>query len=205
MSWSSNLKSQSEYINELARHLERLPESERADILRDQDEFFREALLSGRTEADVIGSLGEPKQLAKTLIAESRVAASESTFQKPSSTGTQVNAALRAFFAIVTLAPFNLIFVLGPFLGLLGCLFAGWVIGAAMLLGGFGSFFIIASELTGLGASGWAHLSATLLGLSISMMSLAFLVLMTWITSFVAQISVRYLRWNLDLIAERKS
>ena len=222
MSWVSKITNRSEYLNELAIHLSRLPESERKDILRDQDEFFREAVLSGRTEADVIGSLGEPKQLAKTLIAESRVTASENAFatshpgpggdnenapnasMQPASLPTQISAMLRAFIAIVALAPFNLIFVLGPFLALMGCLFAAWAIGSAGLVAGIGSIFFVGSNLTGVGASVWAHVSSVCLGLSVTMFSLAFLGMMAVVTSWIAQGTVRYLRWNLDLIAERK-
>lgn len=222
MSWNSKITNRAEYIAELKNHLARLPEDERADILRDQEEFFREAVLSGRTEADVIGSLGEPKQLAKTLIAESRVAASETAFgvagsngpktdtaaankdMKPASLPTQVNAMLRAFIAIIALAPFNLIFVLGPFIALMACLFSAWLMGGISLTFGIGSIFLVASELTGIGASAWAHASSVLLGISITMFSLAFLGMMTVVTSWIAQGTVRYLRWNLDIIAERK-
>lgn len=220
MSWAKRITNKSEYLYELKNHLARLPDPERADILRDQEEFFREATLSGRTEADVIGSLGDPKQLAKTLIAESRIAASENAFKTGEelsttasgagtsgganpSFSTQMNATLRAFFAIITLAPFNLIFVLGPFLALMGCLFAGWAIGAASLFAGFAGIFFIASELTGVGASLWAQVSSTFLALGVIVFSVAFLGLMTWLSSWVARISVRYMRWNLDLIVER--
>lgn len=215
MSWVSKISNRAEYLNELATHLSRLPEAERTDILRDQNEFFHEAVLSGRTEADVIGSLGEPKQLAKTLIAESRVTASENAFgtdserasdtaMKPASLPTQVSAMLRAFIAIIALAPFNLIFVLGPFLALMGCLFAAWAIGSAGLVAGIGSIFFIGAQLTGVGASIWAHVSSICLGLAVTMFSLAFLGMMAVVTSWIAQGTVRYLRWNLDLIAERK-
>jgi uncharacterized membrane protein len=207
--------------------LARLPETERADILRDQEEFFREAVISGRTEADVIGSLGEPKQLAKSLIAESAVAASENAFRRDTdvgrpgdahqgraastvggstaSLGAQVNATLRAFFAIITLAPFNLIFVLGPFIGLLGCLFAAWAVSGVMLLCGLLAIFFVTTEMTGVGASIWAHVASIFFGLGLTSFSVASLIFMTFLTSKIAQLTVRYLRWNLDLISERKA
>lgn len=208
MSWNTKITNRAEYLAELKNHLARLPADECEDILRDQEEFFREAVLSGRTELDVIGSLGEPKQLAKTLIAESRVAASENALgvqdAKPASLPKQVNAMLRAFIAIIALAPFNLIFVLGPFIALLVCLFTAWCLGGVSLLFGLGSIVMVASELTGLGASVWAHVSSVFLGLSVTMFSLAFLGMLAVVTSWIAQGTVRYLRWNLDLIAERK-
>ncbi|CAN5706173.1 hypothetical protein BH10BDE1_BH10BDE1_02800 [soil metagenome] len=229
MSWATRVTNRATYISELRNLLARLPETERSDILRDQEEFFREAILSGRTEADVIGSLGDPKQLAKTLIAESAVAASENAFRRrgvtqgsvaagadesaaPSATagsaasfGTQVNATLRAFVAIITLAPFNLIFVLGPFLGLMACLFAAWAVGGVMLLCGLLAIFFVTSEMTGVGASIWAHASSVFFGLGVTCFSVAFLAMMTLATSKIAQLTVRYLRWNLDLISQRKA
>jgi uncharacterized membrane protein len=217
VSWQTRVNNRSTYIAELRSHLARLPETERSDILRDQEEFFREAVLSGRTEADVIGSLGDPKLLARTLIAESAVAAGENAFRRgetapasacggaAASLGTQVNATLRAFFAIITLAPFNLIFVLGPFLGLMGCLFAAWVVGGVLLLCGVIAIFFVTSEMTGVGASIWAHTASVFLGLGITCFSVAFLMVMTFVTSKIAQLTVRYLRWNLDLISERKA
>ncbi len=206
---SSRNMSQSEYLSELRRHLARLPESERADILRDQEEFFREAIASGRTEADVIGSLGDPKQLAKALIAEVRLTGLESSLNPVDSgnhgatIGTQMGATLRAVVAIVTLAPFNLIFVLGPFLGLLGCLVAGWAVGASFLIAGGAAVFFLVTELMALSASGIAHTASFLLAAGVVMFSLSLLALMAWISSWVASLTVRYLRWNLDLIQAR--
>lgn len=209
-------RNQTTFLSELRHHLSNLPEGEREDILRDQEEFFREALLSGRTEADVIGSLGDPKLLAKTLVAESRVTASEtalgvqspgatSSAARPASLTTQMNATLRAFLAILTLAPFNLIFVLGPFIGVMAILFSLWSAGAASLVAGFFMLGFFVSELFGLtGASGWAHVSSATLSLGVVFMSIAFLGIMTLVTAWIAQVSVRYLRWNLDLIVARK-
>lgn len=199
------IKTQQDYLQELKKHLSPLPESEQADILRDQEEFFREAVANGRTELDVIGSLGEPKQLARALIAESHLAASE-ILMKPTDGGAkgplsdQLKAALRAVLAIVTLAPFNLIFVLGPFLALLGCLLAGWVVGAAFLIAGGASIFFVFTELNTAAASLWAHASSVLFALGVAAASVAFLGFMGWVSSLVAQLTVKYLRWNLQII-----
>jgi uncharacterized membrane protein len=213
VTWVSRINNRESYLSELRTHLANLPETERTDIIRDQDEFFREAVLSGRTEADVIGSLGDPKVLAKTLIAESRLTASENATAttsvdgvrvNPASLSTQISATARAFIAILTLAPFNLIFVLGPFIALMACLFAAWVTGGAMLIAGLGAIVMVATELKGIGASTWAQISSVFLGLGITICSIAFLGLMTLATSWIAQLSVRYMRWNLDMIVERK-
>ena len=206
------MSSKAEYLQILGQHLARLPESERADILRDQEEFFREAVASGRTEADVIGSLGDPKQLAKALIAEAKLSGAETSFNTSPSVSSQTSspslrnqmgATMRAVIAIVTLAPFNLIFVLGPFLGLLGCLVAGWAVGASFLIAGGAAVFFLFTELMSLSASNVAHAASFLLAAGVVMFSFSFLALMAWVSSWVAQLTVRYLRWNLDLIQAR--
>lgn len=206
------MSSKNEYLQILGQHLARLPESERADILRDQEEYFREALANGRTEADVIGSLGDPKHLAKALIAEAKLSGAETSFNTASTPNSdssnaslrnQMGATMRAVIAIVTLAPFNLIFILGPFLGLLGCLVAGWAVGASFLIAGGAAVFFLVTELIPLGASTFAHIASFLLSLGVVMFSFSFLALMAWVSSWVAQLTVRYLRWNLDLIQAR--
>jgi len=208
----NTVSSKAEYLKILGQHLARLPESERADILRDQEEFFRDAMASGRTEADVIGSLGDPKQLAKALIAEAKLTGAETSFNTSSSTSSdvpntslrnQMGATMRAVIAIVTLAPFNLIFVLGPFLGLLGCLVAGWAVGASFLIAGGAAVFFLVTELIPIGASTFAHIASFFLGAGVVMFSFSFLALMAWVSSWVARLTVRYLRWNLDLIQAR--
>lgn len=195
------MSSKTEFLQILGQHLARLPESERADILRDQEEFFRDAVASGRTEADVIGSLGDPKQLAKTLIAEAKLTGAETNSN--SSLRNQMGTTMRAVIAIVTLAPFNLIFVLGPFLGLLGCLLAGWAVGASFLIAGGVAVFFLVTELMALSASTFAHVASFLLSIGVVMFSFSFLALMAWVSSWVASLTVRYLRWNLDLIQAR--
>jgi uncharacterized membrane protein len=206
------VSSKNEYLQILGQHLARLPESERADILRDQEEYFREALANGRTEADVIGSLGDPKHLAKALIAEAKLSGAETSFNTASTPNSdssnaslrnQMGATMRAVIAIVTLAPFNLIFVLGPFLGLLGCLVAGWAVGASFLIAGGAAVFFLVTELMPLGASTIAHIASFLLSAGVVMFSFSFLALMAWVSSWVARLTVRYLRWNLDLIQAR--
>jgi uncharacterized membrane protein len=199
-----NPTTQHEYLRELRSHLSPLPESEQLDIIRDQEEYFRDAIQNGRSESDLIVSLGDPKQLAKTLIAESRILATENLLKPVGGSRigipAQLKSTLRAVLAIAALAPFNLIFVLGPFLALLGCLLAGWMVGAAFLIAGGAAIFFILTELMSITASSWAHVSSILFSLGVVAASLAFLGFMAWVSSLVAQLSVKYLRWNLQFV-----
>ncbi|MDX9731001.1 MAG: DUF1700 domain-containing protein [Bdellovibrionales bacterium] len=220
MPWAKKISTQSEYLSELKTHLAKLSEAERNDILRDQEEFFREALASGRSELDVIGSLGDPRQLAKTLIAESRLAASEEFFTNRSpllaspdtkddpagetSLRQQLGSIGRAFFAVLALAPFNLIFVLGPFLALVGVIMAGWIVAASFFFASLALLFWLPTNVFTLDGSIWAHVASTLLVLASIAFTASSIFLMTLFTSWIAQLSLRYLRWNLQFITDRK-
>ncbi|PXX48117.1 DUF1700 domain-containing protein [Aquitalea magnusonii] len=69
---------QQEFIKQLQDALSRLPEGERQDIIADYQEYFRDGLAAGRSEADIAAALGEPQQLARELMARHHMARWES-------------------------------------------------------------------------------------------------------------------------------
>lgn len=203
-----------EFLKILEAELKRLPESDRADILRDQEEYIREAMSDGRSEAHVIDSLGDPAKLAKALVAEARIAETEqavapsgsaSAPPRPAGLPTQMSATVRAVFAFAALAPFNLIFVLGPFCAICGILFAGWAVGGAIALVGGGVLFVWLTELLTLGGSFWATIASILLGTGILALGAGALGLLALFTAQFLQLTLKYLRWNIDLILNQKN
>ena len=113
-----------QFILALRRSLIQLPQSEVEDIVRDQNEYISDAIAAGRNEEDVITSLGDPKALANSLQADLKIQRAESA----SSLNKQISLTFTALIAILALAPLNIIFVLGPFLALIGFLIAGWAV-----------------------------------------------------------------------------
>ncbi|RQO76378.1 hypothetical protein DBR44_06855 [Aquitalea sp. FJL05] len=69
---------QQEFIEQLQDALSRLPEGERQDIIADYQEYFRDGLAAGRSEADIAAALGDPHQLARELMARHHMARWES-------------------------------------------------------------------------------------------------------------------------------
>lgn len=182
-----------EYLRQLTDELQGLPESEINEILRDQQEYISEALKSGRHEDEVIRSLGTPKELAKELKAHHQIrsAVTEKKLMP------KINKVLKATLAIGVLTPFNLIFVLGPFLGVCGVLLACWAVSAAMIalgLGGVGLAF--------LSFPAGAFLFLTLLFSSFAGlgMGLLFLVACYFLSQWFLRGLLQYLKWNFDLI-----
>lgn len=188
-----------DYINELKQQLQGLPQSEIADIVRDQEELISDALAAGRTEESILKSLGDPSELARALKAE--VIIEQASEEKK--LGRQLKGAFGAVGALLLLAPFNLIFVLGPFMVLLGMLFSGWMVATA--LGGVAVFLAggYLSELITVSASVWVHLSLVftlIAGVGISILAL---LAMYYITRGMMQLTLSYLKWNLNFVRRR--
>jgi len=103
-----------EFLDNLSKYLRGIPGEDEKDIISDFEEHFEMGKKEGRTEEDLTKSLGDPKALANQLKANIMVAQAEKET-------TAVNIT-RAVFASLGLGFFNLIFVLGPFIGVVGSL-----------------------------------------------------------------------------------
>jgi uncharacterized membrane protein len=114
-----------QFLKQLDSSLNRLPKSERQDILQDYQEHFDIGLEEGKTEEQISASLGSPNQIAKELLATYH-------FEKVEAVATSGNI-FRAVWAAIGLGFFNLVIVLGPFVALLGVIFAGWATGVAFI------------------------------------------------------------------------
>src|SRR5258708_4287233 len=110
-----------EFIEQLRKELSGIPQTEIDDIIRDQEELIRDALAAGRSEESIIASLGSASELAKNLRAELKIKKAKDENKLPA----KVKGVFGAAGAVLVLAPFNLIFVLGPLMGLFGILFGG--------------------------------------------------------------------------------
>jgi uncharacterized membrane protein len=115
-----------EFLAALASALERIPESERNDIVRDYEEYFIDAQSAGRSDAEVIAQLGQPAQLAKQLIADRHLTHAQNNLTFATF--------LKATLAVVSLTFFNLVFILGPLIGVVGVLFGMWVTSISFIL-----------------------------------------------------------------------
>lgn len=118
------------FLAELHRALGRMAESEKKEILYDYEEHFRMGAAEGKDEEEISRSLGNPRALGRSY-------AIESLPDRPEERGGgSASLALRALFASLSLTVFNVIFVLGPFLGLVGAMVGLWAAAAAVALSG---------------------------------------------------------------------
>lgn len=112
------------FLSELAKALADLSEEERQDILRDMEEYFHEGIRRGQSEEEIVKKLGSPKSIAETIIAETKV----KRINKANTIPLKIKAAFAALFAILLLAPFNVIFVLLPLFIITLFIVMGWPI-----------------------------------------------------------------------------
>ncbi|MFD1675720.1 HAAS signaling domain-containing protein [Alicyclobacillus fodiniaquatilis] len=102
------------FLDELKRHLHKLSPSERDDVLYDFREHIQMAMESGKDELEAVQGLGDPKTIAKEILADKFI---EAASAKPN-----VSNIMRAIFAAVSLGFFNLVIVIGPVCGCIGVL-----------------------------------------------------------------------------------
>lgn len=186
-----------EYLNQLRKELSGLANSDIEDIIRDQDEYLRDAMSSGREESQVIVSMGSPSQLAKELKAEYQIkAATEEKKVLP-----KAKIVFKAILALCVLAPFNLLFVLGPFVLLCAILVAIWAVDVSSVIGALAiivvSVVAVASVGPLVGATAF-FAGITLLGLSI-----LFACFMVVITGWILKMTVSFLKWNIQFVTDQ--
>lgn len=68
-----------QFLNEFYSYLGSLPNSDKADIMRDFDEHFREGIAAGKTEEQICFELGSPLECAKQYGGENVVATPQNT------------------------------------------------------------------------------------------------------------------------------
>lgn len=190
-----------EFLRALEKELRGLPREESRDILYDYEEHFSLGAADGKTEAEIAEALGSPVALGRKYRAQSLVEAAE----RDQTAGS----VFRAVLATLGLGIFNLIFVLGPFIGLLAVLFALFAVSGAVILVGVATFFAV-TPLPMI----WGHVSlpafvlehpAASLPLSVGLTALGSLMVIVsgYITLGVFRLTLKYLRFNIDIITRR--
>jgi len=119
-----------QFLAGLKRSLGGMSEAEQKEILYDYAEHFRMGAADGKSEEQIAQALGNPRLLGRSY----RI---DSLLEEPAEGGgVKAGSVVRAVFASVSLGFFNLIFVLGPFLGLVGIMIGLWACAVALPLCG---------------------------------------------------------------------
>lgn len=122
----------SQFLHELNRLLAKLPETERNDILYDYESHIQSAMQNGKTEEEAVLDLGSPLAIASDLLGtmpkEVKGPEKEKVAGNPK---TNLGRGIFVFFMILL---FNLIFIVGPVVGIAGALIGFYVSAFALLI-----------------------------------------------------------------------
>ncbi len=155
---------------------------ERQEILRDYEEHFRAGKEEGKSEEEIVHSLGDPYELAKEILQDHSLEKEEE--ESPTSNLFQ------KIFIILGLGFFNLIFVLGPFLGLVGLLFSSYIFAGILIFAPV--IFLIEPGLP-------TSVSEMLQWLFASMMTLGGGVLLLFLLLTITPLFYKGIQWYLRL------
>ncbi|KHD86797.1 HAAS signaling domain-containing protein [Heyndrickxia ginsengihumi] len=175
-----------QFLKQLKSSLRKLSTEEREDILHDYEEHFTIGLSEGKTEEEIANSLGSPQQIAKEMLALYHM-------EKVETTVTPGNI-LRAVWAVIGLGFFNLVIVLGPFIALVGVLFAGWAASISFVVSP------LIELVQGVLYPKAFNLFELFISLAICGVGLLVIVAMFYITKGLIYLFLRYLKYNISLV-----
>ena len=175
-----------EFMKELERLLGKLPKEDRQEILYDYKEHLLIGMENGRTEKEILQEFGDPRLIAKDLMAEYRITEAEKNKNLPN--------VWRALLAAVSLSFLNLIFIVGPFIGIIGIYISLCAVSLALLLAPVGIYlpgFILTFD------DAWMKFFLALIFLSLGiLLSIG----MMGLGKFIANISLKYIKFNIQLV-----
>ena len=179
------------FLNELERKLVKIPEEDKREIMRDYEEHFENALAAGKSDDQIIASLGSPEKIAKEVAADYHVELAREN--------QDVSSVFRAVFAVGALGFFNLIFVLGPAIAVGAVIFALGVAGIALVAS---PILLLFFSAVGLQSFSWFELFSSLAasGIGIFLSIGAY-----YMTLWAIYLATRYLTFNLRVIKGDKS
>jgi len=178
-----------EFIQNLKSNLKHLQKEELEEVISDYTEHFEIGISEGRKEHEISKSLGNPKTIAKSLTAHHHI--------KVATENKTAKNITRAILSVIGLSFFNLIFILGPFIGIFATLIAIFITGFTMSIAGIGSIFLVIIGILQMGVSFW---TGTFLLLACSTAGILITIGNYYLTKWFLKIMLKYLKFNIKVI-----
>ncbi|SEO40328.1 HAAS domain-containing protein [Paenibacillus sp. OV219] len=180
-----------QYLQQLWELLAPVPERIRREWMYDYEEHFRMAAEHGKSEVEAAHELGDPRLIAKELLLTYRVDQAETK-------SGSITLVSRAVLAAVSLGFFNLIFVLGPYVALLGVLVALWATAIGV---GLSSLMALYEGVYGGGVTMTQGIFIAMVLLGLGMLIGAGT---QWLTKAFLKMTLAYLKFNSRVIRVKK-
>lgn len=189
-----------EFMYSLRNTLRDFPQQEKEEIIYDYEEHFAVALQSGKTEEEVCHELGDPESIGKQYKINSSI-------NRASSNPTAGNI-IRAIIASLGLGLLNLIFVLGPFIGVASVLLALFVSACAITFAGvFSTVAIILKQIFPQFIPVYAvtpWLAGIFYAIALTCAGLLLCMLMSFLVKIFFKGTLKYLKMNVNIITGRR-
>lgn len=176
-----------EFLEQLKNNIQQLDSNQINEIMTDFKEHFESGIEQGKTEEEICGALGDPKEIAQQFGGNN-----VSLEQKK-----EVNV-----FAVIGLSIFNIFFMVWIFFTLFMVLFSLWI--SAISIAFSGIAVSLASALYPI-LQNYVNLFihpvlAFLVGLIICVMGLLFVNLNIWLTKISVNAFRKYVNWNISVV-----
>lgn len=199
------------FMIELKLSLRDLSENDRQDVMSDYVEHFENGLAQGKSEEQIAKELGNPKQIAKEILAMYGVEpkAKGPEFSQGDWVAFEANpiyqenhylpkenhdGLFKRLLKGTGLLFFNLIFVLAPVLTVLGILFAGWLVAITFSLLPLAGIYMLITAFSTIALFQFA-LTIVFCGVGLLLIALSYP-----LTLLFAKLMKRYVLWNIYVV-----
>jgi uncharacterized membrane protein len=192
-----------EFLHILEMSLSDFTDEEKREILYDYEEHFRIGEQNGKSEAELIKELGDPNNIANQY----RTSNYKENSEIPKNNKEEDRPIIISMIAVCGLLLFNLMFIFGPFIGIVGVIIALYAGTIALILGGIAmTFGMLLTPFFSLYISlpnGFSCLAMILFGIGTVALGLLFLIGMYYVGTYFYKGTVKYINWNLKIIKGR--
>jgi len=193
-----------EFLQILEESLKDFKLDERKEILYDYEEHFRIGEQNGKSEAELITELGDPNNIAMQYKTSNQQENNEVLKDKPEETRPMII----PIIAGCSLLFFNLIFILGPYVGIVGAIIGLFAGAFGIIIGGLGLILGVIMEPLipqfvniPLDISRFAMM---FFGIGTLALGLLFLIGMCYVGKHFYKGTVKYINWNIKIIRGRR-
>jgi uncharacterized membrane protein len=184
----------SEFIKILSNNLRNIPMNEKKEIISDYEEHFAIGLKEGKKEEEICESLGNPKLIAKQYKVDMMLKEAEKS--------KSITGIIKAIIASLSLGFFNIVFILGPYMGLVAVLIS--LFAAAFSITVSGIFMFIAILIQPLVSSffyiGINPIIVLFFSIGTTALGLLFLIGDFFLAKYFYIGTIKYLQFNLKII-----
>ena len=187
-----------EFLKILSASLKGIPQDDKKEIIADYEEHFIIGLKEGRKEEDICELLGNPRSIAKQYKIDSILKEAEKSLS--------VSRIMNAIIASLSLGFFNIVFILGPYIGLLAILIALFASAFAITVTGLFLFFIslVQPLFSSIIYFGINPVIAIFLAIGTTSLGLLFLIGDCFLAKYFYIGTIKYLKFNLKIIKKWK-